>query len=175
LWNNNYDVHNLKKNINCRIRRIVAETNKREIDKIVNEVHPMMATSPGPASSGDLFISLSKFSLHQQEACNLLQKHYASVVHDLHDQMQKASPKSSLEWAQKASYNMRTNKNGLSSISFLSTSMQKNHCILMTHGLIYVEKELGSNSQFLPTIWPLLGLQIHSFWPNIHKNQQKIH
>jgi hypothetical protein len=45
LQNNNYEVWNLKKNINCRIRRIAAEINKREIDTIVNGVHPSMATS----------------------------------------------------------------------------------------------------------------------------------
>jgi hypothetical protein len=58
----------------------------------------------------------------------MLQKHYESVVHELHEQMKKTSPKSSLERAQKASYNMRTDKTGLSSIGFLSTSLQKNHC-----------------------------------------------
>jgi hypothetical protein len=63
----------------------------------------------------------------------MLQKHYAYIVHDLHNQMQNTSPKSSPKWSQKASYNMRTNKNGLSSLSFLSTSLQQNHCILMAH------------------------------------------
>jgi hypothetical protein len=57
--------------------------------------------------------------------------------------MQNTSPKSSLEWAQKASYNMRTDKNGLSSISFLSTSLQQNHCILMAHRPGLCRKRVG--------------------------------
>jgi hypothetical protein len=57
--------------------------------------------------------------------------------------MQNTSPKSSLKWAQKDSYNMRTNKNGLSSISFLSTSLQQNHYILMKQRLGLCRKRVG--------------------------------
>jgi hypothetical protein len=45
----------------------------------------MMATSLGPASSGDRFIKMLKMLLHQEEACNLLQNALWTAIHDLHN------------------------------------------------------------------------------------------
>jgi hypothetical protein len=65
---------------------------------------------------------------------------------------------------------MRTNKNGLSSISFLYTSLQKNHCILMA-------QEIGLCRKIFWVKIPTIPNNVASSWaPDplfLSKNPQK--